>query len=66
MAAEVAKKEVSIEEFESVKAEFEATKKELEQYKNAYRDQCERYNRLFSLFANNIDYIVSGKGGNQQ
>lgn len=64
MAAEAIKKEVSLEEFEAVKAELEATKKELEQYKNAYVDQNERYNRLFNLFANNIEYFISGQKGN--
>ena len=40
-------------------------KKELEQYKNAYQEQSERYNRLFGLFANNIDYFVAGSKGNR-
>lgn len=67
VAAEVAaKNEVSVEEFEAVKSELNQVKKELEQYKNAYRDQNERYNRLFGLFANNIDYFVAGSKGNNQ
>lgn len=66
MAAEKVKEEasVSVEEFEAVKSELEAVKNELEQYKKAYRDQSERYNRLFGLFANNIDYFVAGQKGN--
>ena len=64
MAAE-AKNEVSVEEFEAVKAELDQVKKELEQYKNAYQEQSERYNRLFGLFANNIDYFVAGQKGNK-
>ena len=59
--ADVKNATVTIEEFEAVKAELEQVKGELEQYKAAYKDQGERYNRLFGLFANNIDYFVAGK-----
>lgn len=52
------------ENIEEVKNELAAVKAELEQYKNAYKEQGERYNRLFGLFANNIDYFVSGKTNN--
>ena len=70
--AETAKKMVEVVdeidamkmELDSVKAELEDTKKELEQYKQAYLDQGERYNRLFGLFANNIDYFVVGQKQN--
>lgn len=60
MAAEnVKKEEVSIEEYEAVKNEFKQTQNELEQYKNAFKEQIEKYNSLFGLFANNIDYIIA-------
>ena len=52
------KNEVSVEEYEQVKAELEQVKNELEQYKAAYKEQMEKYNSLFSLFANNINYVV--------
>ena len=59
MATEEIKKDVTVEEFEAVKAELEQTKDELEKYKGAYAEQVERYNSLFGLFVNNIDYIVA-------
>lgn len=57
--AEETKETVAIEEYEIVKAELEKTKEELSQYQKAYKEQVEKYNSLFGLFVNNIDYIVS-------
>lgn len=58
-------KETAVENVEALKSELEQVKNELEQYKAAYKDQNERYNRLFGLFANNIDYYIAGqKQGN--
>ena len=51
-------------ELEEVRARYEATATELEQYKEAYKAQAEKYNRLFGLFANNVDYFISGKATN--
>lgn len=51
-------------ELESVKAELEQVKETNKQYEEAYKAQGERYNRLFDLFANNLDFYIMGKKKN--
>ena len=53
-------------EIQQLKDELKVEKDKVSQYEVAYREQVKRYNRLFNLLANNIDFIVSGTGEQQQ
>ena len=53
-----------VRERDDLKAKLDATTNELEQYKVAYREQLDKYGRLFGLFANNVDYYIAGKTNN--
>lgn len=65
---DVKKASIKEEEVASLRAELEQVKEELvkaqelnNQYEAAYKEQMEKYNRLFGLFANNIDYYILGQ-----
>lgn len=57
--AENVNEEISMEEYNNLKKELKQVESELNQYKNALKEQTERYNTLFGLFANNVDYMIA-------
>ena len=63
---------LKVNEIEALQIELENVKKNLEEatqrnnyLENICKEQDERYSRLFGLFANIVDYVVTGqKRGN--
>lgn len=57
---EIKEKELE-EKIANLNTQLEEANKKLAQYESAYKDQIEKYNKLFGLFANNIEYFISQK-----
>ena len=55
---------VELDQVAQLKAELERVTSERDQYRAALESQVAKYNKLFGLFANNVDYIIGN--GTQQ
>lgn len=47
-----------LDQVSKLEADLKQVTKERDQYRAALEAQVEKYNKLFGLFANNVDYII--------
>ena len=57
--ADAAKKEISVEEFETIKAQLEQVSSERDQYKAAYEKAVEQNTNVWGMYSNLIDYVAT-------
>lgn len=57
--ADTAKKEISVEEFETIKAQLEQVSGERDQYRAAYEQAMEQNASVWGMYSSLIDYVAT-------
>ena len=57
--ADTVKKEISVEEFETIKAQLEQVSGERDQYRAAYEQLAEQNASVWGMYSSLIDYVAT-------